>query len=123
MTSIISTVWTDITTFADQIYSWLQNFFNTIVPAEVTALAPFAEQAVEEAAESLPTLITGGLSAFATAVAPILLATAQKAEAAGITAASSSLITAVGGAVANAAAAQVSAGAGTSGLSTSTATD
>ena len=96
-----STVWKDITTLGGDVYSWMKNLLNTTIPAEVSALAPYAEEAVEEVAEGIPSLISGGLSAFATFVAPLLTTTATKAEAAGITAAGSSLVTAVGSAVAN----------------------
>lgn len=96
-----STVWKDITTLGGDVYAWMKNLFNTTIPAEVSVLAPYAEEAVEEVAEGIPTLISGGLGEFAAFVAPLLTSTATKAEAAGVQAAGSSLITAVGAAVAN----------------------
>lgn len=102
-------LWKQVTGWVDTEFNdfltWIKNFWNTVLPAEVSALTPYAEQAVEEAVIGLPALLTGGLPAYAAAVAPILLATAQKAEAAGVAAAGPSLLTAVGGAVANAQAA------------------
>jgi hypothetical protein len=83
-------------------WNFLKNLFKTTVSSEVAALAPFAEQAVSTAVSDIGVLFSGGLKAFATAVAPVLVSTAEAAEAAGVSAAGSSLISAVGGALANA---------------------
>ena len=109
-------VWTKITTYADEGMAYLKNFLTVLVPEEITALAPFAEQALSEAADALPTLIAGlvagggnagvALTAYVTALAPVVLATAQKAEAAGLSVAGQAVTVAVKAAVANAAAAQ-----------------
>ena len=75
-------------------------FFTQIVPAEVAALKPFALEAIQELEVDLPTLLTGGIGAFWAAVAPALLLTATKAEAAGISAAQPVVLAAVGSVIA-----------------------
>ena len=77
-------------------------FFAQIVPAEVAALKPFAIEALQELAVDLPALLTGGIGAFWAAVAPALLLTATKAEAAGISAAQPVVMAAVASVVAEA---------------------
>lgn len=111
-------LWNAMTTYADAGIVYLKNFFTVLVPKEIAALAPYAEEALSEAADALPSLIaglvaTGGnvagaLTSYAAALAPVILATAQKAEAAGLAVAGQSVVAAVQGAIANAAAAQAS---------------
>ena len=96
------TFWQWLTGELDVGWNFLKNLFKTTVSSEVAALAPFAEQAVSAAVSDIGALFSGGLSAFATAIAPILVSTAQAAEQAGVQAAGASLISAVGGALANA---------------------
>ena len=80
----------------------VETFFEQIVPAEVSALKPYAQEALTELAVDLPALLTGGIGAFWAAVAPALLLTATKAEAAGIAAAQPVVLAAVGAVVAEA---------------------
>ena len=110
-----ASLWSKMTEYADEGIAYLQNFFTVLIPAEISALAPYAEQALGEAADALPTLIAGlvssgspavGLADYAAALTPVIAATAQKAEAAGIQAAGAAVSTAVTAAIANAAAAQ-----------------
>ena len=96
------TFWQWLTGELDAGWNFLKNLFKTTVSSEVTALAPFAEQAVSEAVSDIGVLFSGGLKAFAAAVGPILLTTAEQAVAAGVQAGGSSLVSAVGGALANA---------------------
>ena len=79
----------------------LEVFFEQIVPAEITALQPFVQEAFKELAVDLPALLTGGLASFWTAVAPALLLTATKAEAAGVAAAKPIVLAAVAAHIAN----------------------
>lgn len=99
------TVWGDLTTLAGKFWAFTKTLFSTLVKDEATALQPYAEQALEEVGADLPILFTGNLSAFAAAIAPVLLATAQKAAAAGIQAGYQALMVAVAAAAANAQAA------------------
>ena len=80
----------------------LEVFFEQIVPAEIAALKPYAQEALTELAVDLPALLTGGIGAFWAAVAPALLLTATKAEAAGVNAAHAVVMAAVGSVVAEA---------------------
>jgi hypothetical protein len=115
----VESLWTKMTTYVEEGIEYLRNFLTVLVPAEISALAPFAEEALGEAADALPTLIAGlvaggftpggdavALTAYASAVTPVLLATAQKAEAAGLTVAGAAVSTALHAAIANAAANQ-----------------
>jgi hypothetical protein len=111
-------LWTAMTVYADEGVQCLKNFFTVLVPAEIALLQPYAEEALADAADALPTLIaglvaTGGnvagaLTSYVAAVGPVVLAVAQKAEAAGLNVAGSAVVTAVHAAIANAAAAQAS---------------
>jgi hypothetical protein len=110
-------LWNAMTTYASDGISYLKNFFTVLVPEEVSALAPYAQEALGEAADAVPTLVegllasggnvAGALTGYVTALAPVVLATAQKAEAAGLKVAGQSVVTAVQGEIANIAAAQV----------------
>ena len=107
-------LWTAMTAYAGEGFAILKNFFTVLVPEEVAAITPYAEEALGEAADALPTLIAGlvagspiaGLTAYATAVVPVIISTAQKAEAAGLNVAGAAISTAVHAAIANAASAQ-----------------
>lgn len=111
-------VWTAMTTYANEGIAYLKNFLTVLVPEEIAAIAPYAEEALSEAADGLPALIaglvaTGGnvegaLTSYIAALAPVIVATAKKAEAAGLAVAGHSVVIAVQGAIANAAAAQAS---------------
>jgi hypothetical protein len=110
-------LWNAMINYADQGVQYLKNFFTVLLPEEVAAIAPYAEEALGEAADAVPALVmgliasggnvAGSLTAYVTALAPVVLATAQKAEAAGLQVAGHAVVTAVQGAIANIAAAQV----------------
>lgn len=78
---------------------WLSNLLSTVSKAEVSALAPIASEAVAELGTDL-LAAHGNLSQFSTVAGQVLANTAQKAEAASITAAGTSLFTAVDAAIA-----------------------
>jgi hypothetical protein len=109
-------LWTAMTNYADEGIIYLKNFFTVLVPAEISVLAPYAEEALGEAADAVPALVegliasggnvAGALTSYVTALTPVVLATAQKAEAAGVQAAGQAVVTAVQGAIANIAATQ-----------------
>jgi hypothetical protein len=111
-----ASLWNAMTTYANDGIQYLKNFFTVLVPEEISALAPFAEEALGEAADAVPALVegliasggnvAGALTGYVTALAPVVLATAQKAEAAGLQVAGQSVVTAVQGAIANIAASQ-----------------
>ena len=83
-------------------WAFLQNLFQSLVNSEVSALAPFAEQAVATLITDISSVFNGGLPAYAAAVAPVLTATAEAAANAGVQAGGASLVAAVSGAMANA---------------------
>ena len=109
-------LWNAMTNYADKGILYLKNFFTVLVPAEIAAIAPYAEEALGEAADAVPALVegliasggnvAGALTSYVTALAPVVLATAQKAEAAGLQVAGHAVVTAVQGAIANIAATQ-----------------
>jgi hypothetical protein len=109
-------LWNAMTNYADEGVLYLKNFFTVLVPEEVAAIAPYAEEALGEAADAVPALVegliasggnvAGALTSYVTALAPVVLATAQKAEAAGLQVAGHAVVTAVQGAIANIAANQ-----------------
>lgn len=106
----LSSLWNYVTGEAEKdwqlILGFLKNFWKVVVPAEISALAPIAEKALADLGISVSNSST--LSEIATAAGQVLSATASKAEEAGLQAAGSALIIAVGGAIANAQAAEVS---------------
>jgi hypothetical protein len=109
-------LWTAMTNYADEGILYLKNFLTVLVPSEIAAIAPYAEEALGEAADAIPALVegliasggnvAGALTSYVTALAPVVLATAQKAEAAGLQVAGHAVVTAVQGAIANIAATQ-----------------
>lgn len=102
--SELSTLWNYVTGEAEKewqsILGFLKNFWNNVVPSEISALAPIAEQALADLGISITNSST--LSEIASAASSVLKATATQAESAGLKAAGSALITAVAGAIANA---------------------
>ena len=103
MSNLLQTIWSDINLELDAFWTWTKNFFNTTVKAEVQALAPLAEKALAELGIDFATAQKP--SDIATAVGQVAKSVASQAEATGLQVAASSLITAVGGAIANAQAA------------------
>ena len=97
------TFWSWLTGEADEAWAFLKNLWKSLVSSEVAALAPIAESALETLGVDFTGVTT--LSGVATVAGQVLTATASQAEAAGLQAAGSSLIAAVGGAIANAQAA------------------
>lgn len=86
--------------FTGTVWPAMKSFFETVVHDEVAALIPLAEEALAEIMGAVPAISSGSLQTFAMDAGRVLLATAQKAETAGLAVATSSLATAVHGVIA-----------------------
>lgn len=82
--------------YVDNLYvADVQPVITKVIPDTIAALVPFVKQAAEETATELPLLFTGSWEAFVAALAPLLIATGLKAEAAGVAAAKTDVLAAV----------------------------
>lgn len=82
-------------------FPFLENLFKTTLMDEISALAPMAEAAVEQIAADLPLLLSQGTEGFLKAFNGVVASTKQSAEAAALTVADHSIITASQAALVN----------------------
>lgn len=104
----MTTVWARIETDLGEAVTWLEAFFKQTVEAEITALAPIAEAAVATIVQDAGSLTSP--TAWVAAVSGVALTMFPQLEATGLKVAGASVLTAIGGALANA---QAKAGAAT----------
>ena len=106
MTTWLNRMFTSIqSVLSHEVWPFVEGLFSTIALDTIQALAPIAEKAVADIGAELPLLLTQGTEGFLKAFNATVATTVQGAEAAGIQAASSDLITAAHAALVNAQAA------------------